>query len=537
MLATTLRVLVYVLPILLAVATTILLGRVLPRPTTWWQAVLWWSAVVAGTLFVLVSTDHIFRRILPLAALFELSLVFPDRAPERFRVWRRGGSVAQLRVELETLTRQGSREGPEAAQRVLTLVAALAVHDPRTRGHAERVRILTDMIAEEMHLPDHDRNLLRWAALLHDIGKLEVPGEVLRKPGAPDDAEWQTLRRHPEEGDRLLGAVRGWLGDWAATVAHHHEHYDGNGYPRGLRGEEISLGGRIVGLADAFEAMTSRRSYSLPVSPVAAREELVRRAGTQFDPEVCRAFLNVSVGRLWRVVGLAAGMAQVPAAAWVARFGARVSPVGPGVAVSTGTVAVAGTLAAVVGLLPVVGVPATLHAAARFDALAGIHGSVTPPQGSFGVTLPDLSGTPASSPPGDATGAGASGAPASSSVASGVAGLSQSGGAPYAPAPAGPAAPGRPSSSLISVTLTVHPGSAHKGTAYAVSGSLSSCGGCTVAVDWGTGAGAMATAVSGNSFLVDHTYATKGHYLITVTVRSGGVLAGQATLRVVVNNG
>src|SRR5258708_730323 len=270
-LALTLRAMTFVLPVLLAVATTIILGRVLPRPTIWWQVVLWWSAVVAGTVVVVVAAAHIFRRALPLAALYELSLVFPDRAPQRFQMWRRGGSVAQLRAELETLSRPGGSQGPEAAQRVLTLVAALAVHDPRTRGHAERVRILTDMIGAEMHLPEHDRHLLRWAALLHDIGKLEVSGEVLRKAGALDDAEWEALRRHPAEGDRLLGAVHAWLGPWALTVAHHHEHFDGRGYPQGLRGEEISLGGRIVALGDAFEAMTPSRTYSRPVSHGVAR--------------------------------------------------------------------------------------------------------------------------------------------------------------------------------------------------------------------------------------------------------------------------
>jgi len=523
-LAATLRAMVFVVPVLLAVATTIVLGRVLPRPTTWWEVVLWWTAVVAGTLVVLVAADHIFRRALPLAALYELSLVFPDRAPQRFQMWRRGGSVAQLRAELETLTRQGSTEGPEAAQRVLTLVAALAVHDPRTRGHAERVRILTDMIGAEMHLPEHDRHLLRWAALLHDIGKLEVPADVLRKAGPPDDAEWEALRRHPEEGDRLLGAVREWLGPWAMTVAHHHERYDGKGYPLGLRGEEISMGGRIVALADAFEAMTARRTYSRPVSPGAAREELVLRAGSQFDPEVCRAFLNISVGRLWRVVGLAAGVAQVPVAAWLAQATGRISP---GVTVGGGTVAVAGTLAAVIGLVPVVGIP-SIHAAPR-GAVAGIRAPApravpSPyPQIAPGVTMPaEL--PPSSAPAGTPAVAGATSNP----VGSGHGG----GGGGGRPAPTA-----APSTSSVSVSLTVHPGSVHKGTAYAVVGSLSSCSGCTVSIDWGDGGGPQGAALSGTSFVVDHTYATKGRLLVTVVVRSGGTVVGGTSLRVVVNNG
>ena len=524
-LATTLRVLVFVLPVLLAVAATILLGRLLPRPSTWWGVVLWWITVLAGTLVVLVAADKAVRRLLPLAALFELSLVFPDRAPARFRMWRRGGSVAQLRAELEELSLHHGAQGPEAAQRVLSLVAALAVHDPRTRGHAERVRILTDMLAEEMHLPEHDRHLLRWAALLHDIGKLEVSGDILRKPAPPDEVEWQTLRRHPEEGDRLLGAVREWLGPWAQTVEHHHEHYDGNGYPHGLRGEEICLGGRIVALADAFEAMTARRTYSRPVSPVAAREELVRRAGTQFDPEVCRAFLNISVGRLWRVVGLAAGVAQAPLAAWFARFGGRVSP---GMTAGGGTVAVAGTLAAVVGLLPVVGIP---HVSARSPlavaAITAQHSQIEP--NPFPAIVPP--GVTVTSTPPAAPAVVPPGAPA---VAGGVAGA-------HAGAPASPAAkhgaPASGSALPVSVSLTVHPGSVHKGTAYAVVGSLSSCSSCTVTVDWGDGSGAVAAPVSGTSFVTDHTYAVRGQYTITVTVSVGTQVVGHASRRVVVNNG
>jgi len=519
-LAATLRVLAFLLPVLLAVAATILLGRVLPKPDHWWGVVLWWLAVLAGTVLVLVAADRFFRRMLPLAALYELSLVFPDRAPARFRMVRRGGSVAQLRGELEALSRHHDgrdANGPEAAQRVLTLVAALAVHDPRTRGHAERVRILTDMLAEEMHLPEHDRHLLRWAALLHDIGKLEVSADILRKPSPPDDAEWRELRRHPEEGDRLLGAVREWLGPWAPTVEHHHEHYDGSGYPHGLRGEEICLGGRIVALADAFEAMTARRPYTRPVSPGAAREELVRRAGTQFDPEVCRAFLSISLGRLWRVVGLAAGVAQVPLAAGLARFGGRVSP---GVSGGGATVAVAGTLAAVIGVMPVVGIPnvtSTPH-----SAVAGLtthHAGPAQPS-PYPSIAPGVAIQAAPAPP--------PAPPTPAPVVLAVVRHSTSKPAVHS-APSSPAA--------VSVALTVHPGSVHKGTAYAIVGSLSSCAGCTVSVDWGDGSGTQSVALSGTSFVVDHTYAVKGRYLISVTVRVGSVVAGGTSRRVVVNNG
>jgi HD-GYP domain-containing protein (c-di-GMP phosphodiesterase class II) len=517
-LALSLRALVFLVPVLLAVGASILLGHLLPRPTQWWHSVLWWLAVVAGTLLVLAGADHLCRRALPLAALYELSLLFPDRAPKRFRVWRRGGSVAQLRAELEALTSDASGRGPEAAQRVLTLVAALSVHDPRTRGHAERVRILTDMLAEEMRLPEQDRHMLRWASLLHDIGKLSVPASVLRKADVPDESEWVALRRHPEEGDRLLGAVREWLGPWASAVAHHHEHYDGSGYPRGLRGEEISLGGRIVALADAFEAMTARRPYSRPLSPRVAREELVRRAGTQFDPEVCRAFLSISVGRLWRVVGLAAGVAQVPLAASLAGASGRVGPT----ATSGGSVVIAGTLAAVLGILPVVGVPNTAPHSPR-SAVAGA--SIRAPQVPEPAPLPaPVVGTPLQS---------AQGPVAPSGSAPGTVALASRSGA----APGSPSAAQSPARAL-SVSLSVRPRSVHRGTEYTVAGTLASpCGGCTVLVSWGDGSRPQAIALDALSFATAHTYAGKGRYTITVTVVQNRTPVGSATHRVVVNNG
>jgi hypothetical protein len=516
--AATLRAVVFLFPVLVAVAASILLSRALPRPTTWGGMVLWWVALVAGTVAVLAAADRLARRALPLAALFELSLLFPDRAPARFRLWRRGGSVAQLRAELETLSRDADRHGPEAVQRVLTLVAALAVHDSRTRGHAERVRILTDMLAEEMHLAEHDRQMLRWASLLHDIGKLSVPRHILRKAAPPDPDEWMALRRHPQEGDRLLGAVRDWLGDWAPTVEHHHEHYDGSGYPHGLRGGEISLGGRIVALADSFEAMTARRPYSRPVAPSAAREELVRRSGTQFDPEVCRAFLSISLGRLWRVVGLAAGLAQVPLAAWLARASGRVGPR----ATSVTTVAAASTLAAAIGLLPA----ATLPHALPHSVVAGVHtrapgGSALPaPYPPVVVGTPEQVAPAAAPPP-------AAGAAPAVSGAGPAASRTGSGPALGAPAPTG----------TVAVSLSIRPRSVHHGETFAVAATLSACDGCVVVVDWGDGSAVQSLSPGGDTFAVTHTYTARGHYVMTVTVTVGGRVAGSAAHRFVVNNG
>src|SRR5205807_10372018 len=171
---------------------------------------------------------------------------------------------------------------------------ALTAHDRRTRGHSERVRALSELIAEELHLAPEERDRLRWASLLHDCGKVTVDSRILNKPGPLDEEEWAIMRRHPEEGARIAFPLRDWLGEWSLAIAQHHERWDGHGYPRGLTGEEISLAARIVAVADAFDVMTSARSYQGPMSTAAARTELTAMAGAQFDPAVVRAFLLVS---------------------------------------------------------------------------------------------------------------------------------------------------------------------------------------------------------------------------------------------------
>ena len=165
------------------------------------------------------------------------------------------------------------------------------------------MRALTDLIAEEIALPAADRDRLRWSALLHDVGKLDRASGRLNKADKLDDAEWAQMRNHPLEGARLTRRLAGWLGPWANSIAEHHEKFDGTGYPFGLIGAQISLGGRIVAVADSYDAMTAIRSYDKLESPTAARAELARCAGTHFDPQVVRAFLQVSVGRLRAATG------------------------------------------------------------------------------------------------------------------------------------------------------------------------------------------------------------------------------------------
>ena len=394
LLAFCVRLLIFLLPIAATLVVSIGLSRTLPAPTDRGHEVLWWVAIIAVSLVVFVVADLLCRRALPLVALLQLSMLFPDRAPRRFKVARGRGRVKELTAELErAVDRDPDDPATRGAVTVLTLIASLTVHDGRTRGHSERVRIFSDMTAEEMGVSEDDRYRLRWAALLHDIGKLEVPASILNKPGRPDDEEWVQLRRHPETAARLLGPLHEWLGEWKLAAEQHHEHYDGTGYPKGLRGEEISLGGRIVCVADCFETMTAARPYKKTMSAVAAREELVRNAGTQFDPAVCRAFLNISLGRLWRGLGLAAFLGQLPLLApftgTLTRWGGQAASMTA--AVATGAGLAAGGLFAIPNLgIGGGGAPAVSRLPAPTPAPAPAPvpapGSTTPPAPSAPIT-------------------------------------------------------------------------------------------------------------------------------------------------------
>ncbi|WP_445152113.1 HD domain-containing phosphohydrolase [Baekduia sp. Peel2402] len=303
----------FVLPFAASVLFVWLASKAVPAPDGTVGFVLWWIGLSAAGSLVMWVVDRVARRLLPLAALLQLSLVFPDQAPSRFKAAMDSGRVNQLEERL-ALTRQAANAGTpaEAARLLLTLVATLSAHDRITRGHSERVRGYAVMIGRELGLSDSELDQLNWAALLHDIGKLEVATEILNKPGRPSEEEWQQLKRHPLYGETLIEPMRPWLGEWADAVGYHHERWDGEGYPRGVAGEEIPLPGRIVAIADVFDVITSARSYKDPGSPTAGREEIARCAGAQFDPRLVRAFLNVSLGRMRLVMGPLSWLAHLP---------------------------------------------------------------------------------------------------------------------------------------------------------------------------------------------------------------------------------
>jgi putative nucleotidyltransferase with HDIG domain len=299
--------------------------------------------VLAVPMFVLVLTDRLARKAMPLAVLLKMTMVFPDRAPKRLAIARKAGNTRDLARRVEAAKVHGVDDEPVvAAEKILALAAALNAHDRLTRGHSERVRAFTDLIADELGLPESDRDRLRWSALLHDIGKLAVHSHILNKPGPLSDDEWAAVRNHPLEGAKLTAPLAGWLGPWANTIAEHHEKYDGTGYPYGLVGQQISYGGRIVAVADSYDTMTAVRSYKRAMTPQAARRELADCAGNHFDPKVVRAFLDVSIGRLRAVAGPLSWAGSLPFVSSVPRFGQSVAALGRAGAASvliTGSVA------------------------------------------------------------------------------------------------------------------------------------------------------------------------------------------------------
>ena len=206
--------------------------------------------------------------------------------------------LVQLRTE-EVLEKK--REVEDSYESTLqALVTALDFRDNETQGHSYRVVEYAVLVAGCMGLGEPELTWIRRGAILHDVGKIGVSDAVLRKPGKLVASEWDEMKRHPEMGYQMLRHIP-FLEPALDIVLSHQERFDGTGYPRGLKGEEIPKGARIFSVVDTFDAMTSDRPYRAAMSIEAARDEITRCAGTQFDPRVSEAFCSIEEDQ-WRAI-------------------------------------------------------------------------------------------------------------------------------------------------------------------------------------------------------------------------------------------
>ncbi len=176
---------------------------------------------------------------------------------------------------------------------ISSISSALDSKDPYTHGHSLRVTLYSLILANELNLSDKQLEEIETAGLLHDIGKIAIPQKILCKPGRLTDEEFDVMKAHPENSEKLIANIKGLQGisTWLKT---HHERWDGNGYPDGLAGEEIPLTARVIALADTYDAMTSTRAYRKALEHSVAIEEVQRCSGTQFDPQLAAIFVRLS---------------------------------------------------------------------------------------------------------------------------------------------------------------------------------------------------------------------------------------------------
>ena len=204
----------------------------------------------------------------------------------------------ELEKKADELQKAYAKLAQTAVQALYALAKALEARDPYTHGHSESVTRYATWIGEKLrgksgweHVTLDTGKILRNGGLLHDVGKIGIIDGILNKPGKLTEEEWAKVREHPAKGAHILEGVEEFK-EYALVARHHHERWDGKGYPDGLKGKEIPSGARILAVADAYDAMTSHRPYREAVSPVEAAKELLRCKGTQFDAEAVDAFIT-----------------------------------------------------------------------------------------------------------------------------------------------------------------------------------------------------------------------------------------------------
>ena len=241
------------------------------------------------------ADDHLSKP-LNLAAL-EMTV---DRALEKKRLIEEN---REYQRNLESMVKERTKQLSDAnddLRRLFTgsmkaLAQALEAKDEYTQGHSARVAEESVNIARRLSLPDAEIQRIWLAGYLHDIGKIGISEAVLNKPGKLNEEEWDLIKQHPVVAGKILGPIPE-LSDIIDIIVHHHERYDGSGYPDGLEGSSIPLGARILSVADAYDALTSRRSYREALARDEAYRILEDAGGTQFDPVIMRTFLDLKQG-------------------------------------------------------------------------------------------------------------------------------------------------------------------------------------------------------------------------------------------------
>ncbi len=241
---------------------------------------------VSKTLIVQLRADDVF--------LGHLTVDIPEGSEEEFsgdsvKVFSALGNIASAFLAFRRLAKLN-----ETFQReiILSMIHVVEMHDPYTKGHSENVAKLSRMIASAMGLNDEEISRAYWAGLVHDLGKLLVPGEILRKSSRLSEDEFSVIKMHPVWGYEVL-IYSEHLRDIAVYTRHHHERWDGKGYPDGLRGDSIPLISRIISVADTWDAMRSDRAYRKALPIDAAASEMEKAAGKQLDPDVVQVFLEL----------------------------------------------------------------------------------------------------------------------------------------------------------------------------------------------------------------------------------------------------
>jgi putative nucleotidyltransferase with HDIG domain len=246
----------------------------------------------------IVRGHYINGTVLVILAVFLSSILYYSKVKD----FLSRKTIEQQKIELENKNEELNKTNKELQESFLaldesqnmifTLTLALESKDSNTHGHSQRVSEYVLAIANKLKLNETDKINLWRAAILHDIGKIGIPDNILKKRSSLSKTEWGIMRSHPSRGEAICSRLK-FAREILPIIRHHHEHYDGNGYPDGLKGEEIPFLARIIGIADTVDAITSPRSYRLAGTMEQAANEIRRCSGTQFDPGLVEVFLEI----------------------------------------------------------------------------------------------------------------------------------------------------------------------------------------------------------------------------------------------------